>query len=187
MIGTLKREYDIQLILKSPMHISSGTRQGGYNAIIKTSSGSIVPASSIKGKARDNFSKLVQGKCESKDGKKFCTCPVCSIFGGTGYQPARIIIDDLSLVRRDDTDNVAISIRPSVAIDRYRRVARDEALAFDEVLNNGVFHGRVQVYFTPETIRFENELKLSFKMIEAIGTGKSRGLGFVHVEVKDVE
>ncbi|HHW00809.1 MAG TPA: RAMP superfamily protein [Clostridiaceae bacterium] len=186
LIGTLKKEYDIQLILKSPMHISSGTRQGGYNAILRTSSGPIVPASAIKGKARDNFSKLVQSKCESKSGNKYCTCPVCSIFGGTGYQPARIIIEDFLFVKQDNAD-VPISIRPNVAIDRYRKVAKDQALVFNEVLSKGVFHGRVQVYFTPETIQFEKELKLSFKMIEAIGTGKSRGLGFVHVEVKDIE
>ncbi len=187
MTETLKREYDVRFILESPIHISSGTRQGGYNAILKTSSGPIIPASTIKGKVRDNFSKLVQSRCENKSAKKYCTCPVCSIFGGAGFQPARIIIEDFSFEQQDDTGNLPLSIRPCVSIDRYRKVAKDQALAFHEVLSNGAFHGRVQVYFTPETIRFENELKLSFKMIETIGSGKSRGLGFVRVEVKEVE
>ena len=190
MSEDFKKRYFVSIDLKSPVIIRDGKSGDGFAVTVREDGMPYIPASTIKGKLRDNFRKLVDQECtgEAKPtgAAGLCGCPVCSLFGGTGFQPARVFIDNMRYVPSDESDTGSYSIRSTVSIDRYRRLAKDKALAFSEVLEKGRFAGSIEVYFTGKTIKYEKQFKTALKMIEAIGSGKSRGLGFVSVEVKVV-
>lgn len=201
MNNSLYRKYIVSIKLKSPLHINSGDGRSGYRSVITEHNEPIIPASTIKGKMRDNFARLT-GNCPSSSvGQgKHCYCPVCSIFGARGFQPSRIYVQDFRFDKdsQKEQPKADLSIRMGTAVDRYRRVAEDEALYKAQVVENkyekkddkqivdAVFTGNIEVYFTPDTIKYEKDLRLALKMIETIGGGKSRGFGFVEVEVKSL-
>ncbi|MCX7921550.1 MAG: RAMP superfamily CRISPR-associated protein [Clostridia bacterium] len=189
MAEVIKKKYKVSIQLKTPLHISSGVGGEKYRTMLLLENRPIIPASTIKGELRSNFTKLLGLQCTGrKEAGQECSCAACEIFGGAGYKPARIYIQDFFLQEDGDTkDKHKFSIRPTVAIDRYRRVAKDGALAGTQILEKGVFKGSIEVYFTHETYEHEKFIRIGLKMIEAIGGGKSRGLGFVKVEVEDCE
>ncbi len=185
MSQKLAKRYAIDIMLKSPLHINSGDDREGYRSVTLLEGKPIIPASTLKGKMRDNFASLIENSCKiGIDGGKPCSCPVCLLFGSAGYQPSRVYVQNLEI---KDFNKEYLKIRTGTAVDRYLRVVRDQALFKTQVVDKGIFTGEMEVYFNPVTIEYESMIILSLKMIETIGGGKSRGLGFVDVEVKSIE
>lgn len=182
MKSIILKKYNVVFKLKSPLHIGSGKGEADFEEMLKHDKTPFIPGSTIKGKLKENFIKLTGERCCSNGGK-YCGCPVCTIFGNAGYQPARIFVEDFKL----KDENYSTSIRPRVSIDRYLRTAVDGGLSGTEVVENGVFEGTIKVFLCGEYLKYERELVLAMKMIDSIGGGKSRGFGFVDVEVKSCE
>lgn len=178
----IEKKYDVKFILKSPLHISSGKGGSEYNEMLKYENLPIIPGSTVKGKLKENFMGLIDKMC-TNNGEGYCNCPVCNIFGNAGYQPARIFVEDFMLKDKE----CAASIRPRVSIDRYLKTAIDGGISNTEVVEEGTFEGNIKVFFTDKTQKYERKLITALKMIDSIGGGKSRGFGFVNVEVKAFE
>lgn len=169
--------------LKSPLHINAGSESDGMRKTLKIGNLVCIPGSSLKGKLRDNFRKVIDADCKLVPGKEQdCDCPVCVIFGGSGYMPSRLNIDNL----KPDNTEVNTTIRSTVSIDRFRKVAKDGALVFSEAIDKCVFKGTMQIFFTSETEKYEGHIIIALKMIDSIGHSKSRGFGFVETEVRKI-
>jgi len=54
----------------------------------------------IKGKIRDNFYKITDLNHTEND----CNCVMCTIFGGQGYKPSKIYVDDFLPVESESTE-----------------------------------------------------------------------------------
>ncbi|ENJ9653019.1 hypothetical protein AB2T14_000606 [Clostridium botulinum] len=174
----MKKKYKIEINLKSPMLIKSGTNGNDFvnSSYMKKNDKPFIPGSTLKGLARSNFNSIV----DTESCKKVnCNCAVCSIFGSSGFNPARIYFSDLDLV-----DEYNDSIRFHNSINRYLRKSKDNALFSEEVIEKGKFKGSCEVYFNEKTIKYKKELLIAIKMIENIGSSKSRGYGFVDIDVK---
>lgn len=177
MMNTVK--YKIKINVLTPFNIASGENKGGLidKYTIRHNNKPYIPASTIKGKLRDNFIKLTNANHFDKD----CNCISCKLFGKQGYSPSKIYIDDFYT-----EESPKITIKYGNAIDRYRKVAKDSALYSEEIVSNKVFLGEVTVYFKEDTIKYKQDLELAFKMIDFIGNGKSRGHGYVEIEIEEV-
>ena len=179
----IKKEYIVTMELQSPLHIGAGIDSGQYRTMLMLAGQPFIPASTVKGKMRDNFAKLIETGCDKyEDSGQNCTCPVCTLFGKAGYQPANIYIDDFTCTNEKRFN---LSTRHMTSIDRYRRVTKDGALTSVQIVEKCMFQGIVKIYFSEKTLKYQQKLKLSLKMIEAVGNGKSRGRGFVKVEVRE--
>jgi len=176
------KEYSVKIEVKTPFNIASGEADGYiHKRTVRFKGKPYIPGSTIKGKVRSNFYKLVLP--EHKEGP--CECPLCSIFGGQGYNPSRIYIDDLIMEESSENREPAF-IRISSAIDRYKRTAKHEALFITEVVKPAVFIGTIKVYFDEETLKYKQDLELAIKMIDSVGSGGSRGYGRVKVYLEEV-
>lgn len=201
----MKKTYNVSVKLLSAMHINGGANVNGTRISLRSEGKAYIPASLFKGMVRENFTKLWQmlpdsatEKCTGRDSIEngLCKCTVCSMFGKAGFQRSRIYFDHL-----ESSQKLNYQLRANVSIDRDLRKAVDQALVFTEVVErycnsyenedkqDTVFDGEITVYYPPE-IAPENQKKIeavliqSIKMINYIGLGKSRGLGFVKTEVK---
>lgn len=174
-------KYNMKIKILSSFNIASGEDRGGFihNHTVKQNNKPYIPGSTIKGKLRDNFTKLTNENHIEK--KSECDCIICKLFGKPGYYPSKVYIDNLY------TDEEAnITIKNGTSIDRYRKVVKDTALYSEEIVNNKEFNGEVTVYFDKQTIEYKLDFELAFKMIDSIGHGKSRGHGHVEVEIVEV-
>ncbi len=186
----------------------SGSSETGVDrATVKTSDGKLyIPASTLKGIWRHACEVIARSQgdfvCKSPRAEEMCPrpleeyqvadtksvkdghCTICQIFGSP-KMASRIFINDLLA----DTDLAAGSteVRNGVTINRRRGVAEHQRLYFTETsLSNAdiSFSGDVTINakVTDEQIEL---LRAGLKFIHAIGTGKSRGLGWLEIEQKD--
>ncbi len=161
---------------------------------VKTSDGKLyIPASTLKGIWRHACEAIARGEgkhvCNSPRAETMCRidhCVICQIFGAPD-QESRIFIDDLVMT----TDLVVESteIRNGVTINRRRRVAEDQRLYFIEtsLANAGIeFSGNVTIDggITNDQLKL---LRAGLNYIHAVGTGKSRGLGWLNIEREELE
>lgn len=169
-----------------------GSETGADQATVKTSDGELyIPASTLKGIWRHACEVIAESQgnfvCKSPRAEDMCSgqaddhCIICQIFGSP-KMVSRIFINDLTV----DTDLVAASTetRNGVTINRRRRVAEDQRLYFTETsLSNAdiSFSGEVTIdaKITDKQIEI---LRAGLKFIHAIGTGKTRGLGWLSIE-----
>ena len=186
---------------------SGGSETGADRATVKTSEGKLyIPASTLKGIWRHACEVIAQSEnhfvCKSPRAAEMCPrppeehreadtksvkdghCIICQIFGSPSMV-SRIFINDLIA----DADVVAAltEVRNGVTINRRRGVAEHQRLYFTETsLSNAdiSFSGDVTIgaKITDEQIKI---LQAGLKFIHAIGTGKSRGLGWLKIEQKD--
>ena len=183
---------------------SGASETGADRATVKTSDGKLyIPASTFKGIWRHACEVIAKSEdhfvCESPRAENMCPppqevgdapnqdryCIICQIFGSP-KTTSRIFINDLIT----DMELVAESTatRSGVTINRRRHVAEDQRLYFTETsLSNAdiVFSGDVTIdrKITDTQIRL---LRAGLKYIYAIGTGKSRGLGWLTIEQTDL-
>ncbi len=200
----MKRVYDITIKLCSALHINGGTNADGVRTAIKSNEKAYIPATLFKGMVRENFEKLVtllatderfihlgEEKCTGKkNAEEPCSCPTCTMFGKAGFQLSRIYFDNL-----ETKQELTYLLRTNVAIDRYLGKAKEGALCYTQTVdandksgNPVVFSGQVTVWL-PENYGEEILVCLTsaMKMIKTMGLGKSRGLGFVEVNVCEAE
>lgn len=181
------KKYRVRIEVKTPFNIASGEADGYiHKRTVRFRGKPYIPGSTIKGKVRNNFYKLVL----PHHVEGLCNCPLCAIFGGRGYNPSRIYIDDLVMEENDKGQHQAEKdhafIRVSSAMDRYKRTAKREALFITEAVKPAVFIGTITVYFDDDTLKYKQDLELAIKMIDSVGGGGSRGYGKVKVYLEEV-
>lgn len=183
----MKKIYEIIVELKSPMLISSGVNDNSVvnsSYVIDDKKRPFIPGSTIKGIVRANFSAIVDDeKCKGDN----CNCAVCSLFGSGGYNPSRIYFSDLNLQEDEYEKNIKItSIRYHNSINRFLKKTNNKGLFSEQVVEKGIFKGICEVYLNEDTKEHINELCVAIKMIENIGSSKSRGYGFANINLKEV-
>lgn len=177
----MKKTYEITVKQLSAMHINGGTAPDGKRITVKYDGKAYIPATLFKGVFRGSFAALSAAlKIDSK---------VCAdFFGEEGFKKSRVILDNLL------TDqSSAFETRTNVSISRYTRKTLDQMLVtsevqppFDKDRNPMVYKGEMTVYYRDEDecLKYEKLLLKALTMIKTIGSGKSRGLGFVEVQAK---
>ncbi len=191
---------------------SGSSDTGADKATVKTTDGKLyVPASTLKGIWRHATEAIARSQghyvCNSPLPQNMCPrpdeelkdqntdlfqhnhCVICQIFGSP-QRESSIVVNDLK-------PNIDLGIettvnRSGVTINRNRRVAEDARLYFTEtsIPNAGFeFSGDVLLSnnITDKQIEF---LTAGLNYIHAIGSGKTRGLGWLsieHVQLPDTE
>lgn len=177
----MKKVYKIKIKLLSPLHINGGVDPDSMRITVMSGGKPYVPATLVKGIVRSNFKVLANTFLDSSDITDY-------FFGKGGFQRSRVIFDDL-----ETEQELLTETRTNVSINRYTRKVNDSALVntqtvsrYDTDGNSVVFEGEMTVYYTPEEyLKYENFILQSLRMITAIGSGKSRGLGFVEVSADE--
>ena len=195
----MKKTYRIKLKLKTALHINAGTGGDGKRLAVKSiytdengesKTELYIPATTLKGMLRNQMEMNIKtlNSTYSCNGKSFadspCNCVMCRLFGKAGFQPSRVIIDNLYPVSATQLEN-----RTNVAINRYTRKAEDGMLVTQETVSASdeqLFEGNMTVYYIGDLRKYEKALVESFKMIDSIGSSKSRGLGYVGIEVVEL-
>ena len=182
---------------------SGSSETGADRATVKSSDGKLyIPASTLKGIWRHACEAIARSQdhcvCGSPRAEDMCPkrketdtesapdeyCIICQIFGSP-KMVSRIFINDL--IADTDLMAAATEIRNGVTINRRRGVAEDQRLYFTEtsVSNAHIsFSGDVTIdaKITEDQIEL---LQAGLKYIHAIGTGKSRGLGWLEIAQED--
>ena len=187
---------------------SGASETGADKSTVKTSDGKLyIPASTLKGIWRHACEAIARSKphfvCNSPRAENMCPrpkeelekentkamqdnhCIICQIFGSPSSE-SRIFISDLTL--DDDLGTETTAIRSGVTINRNRKVAEDQRLYFTETSrpNAGFeFSGNVTIGsdITAEQIDL---LTAGLKYIHTIGSGKTRGLGWLSIAKEDI-
>ena len=177
----MKKVYTINIRLLSAMHINAGTAPDSKRVFVRYDGRPYIPATLLKGMVRGNFSMLMNTFAPDDIGI------ADDFFGSEGYDRSHCIFDNLFSGQSLGYEN-----RANVSIDRYTRKNSDKALVFSEVVscmdNNGepvVLSGEATVYYTDEMLHYEKVFLESVRMINFIGSGKSRGLGYVEAEINE--
>ncbi|WP_058485136.1 RAMP superfamily CRISPR-associated protein [Defluviitalea phaphyphila] len=175
----IKKEYQVDIEFNSPFHISSGVVENGFidEYIIKKGQNPYIPGSTVKGKVRSYFRMLLESKMNRLDAEKI----EALIFGGEGYKPSKIYFEDFISNKPKNTD-----IRYGIRVDRYKKTAKDKGLFNYEIGEKGIYTGKVIIYFDDITINYKEDLEMAFLMVDAIGKGKSKGLGHCKVFIREV-
>ena len=168
---------------------SGASESGADKSTVKTSDDKLyIPASTLKGIWRHACEAIAKGQekdvCNSPRAETMCRkdhCIICQIFGSPTLE-SRIFINDLIIDA--DLETQLTAIRSGVSINRNRRVAEDHRLYFTETsLPNARFKFSGDVTLGSEITDEQIELlSAGLKYIHAIGTGKSRGLGWLSIE-----
>ncbi|MFZ5591140.1 MAG: RAMP superfamily CRISPR-associated protein [Bacillota bacterium] len=145
-----------------------------------------IPGSSLKGKLRAYARHLVN--CLNGfvpcSGAADCPCDVCELFGSSGNRPGRLYFPDLYLTGEESGFSLHTAGR--VALERYRRVARDQALAFIQVAELGagaVWQGEITGTLAGEALKRQLVLlSLALRQIYALGGGVSGGWGRLNLD-----
>lgn len=172
--------YNLEIQLLSPLSILSGEGQSGFarNIIRDINNKPIIPGSTIKGIVKSNYIYI-----SGLSHKHFeCSCEACQIFGAGGNRSSLIFFEDL----KPADENYQFSYRIGTAIDRKRRVVLHNALYAQETVESVKFCGHVLLYLNSSlaSLGAKEKLELAIKMIDRVGSGKSRGLGYVRVKLQ---
>ena len=202
---TTEKQWRITATIDTALCIgdSGASESGADKSTVKTSDGILyIPASTLKGIWRHACEAIARSEghfvCNSPRAENMCPrpknefenkntqamrndhCVICQIFGSPSSK-SRIFISDLTL----DTD-LGIKTtenRNGVTINRNRRVAEDQRLYFTETsLPNAGFEFSGDVTLgrdiTPDQMDL---LSAGLNYIHAIGSGKTRGLGWLSI------
>ncbi len=173
---------------------SGSSETGADRSTVKTSDGKLyIPASTLKGLWRHACEAIARSQgqqvCISPRAEEMCAtahCIICQVFGSPTLE-SRIFISDLII----DTDlgTKLTEIRNGVTINRRRRVAEDQRLYFTETsLPHADFAFSGDVTIGGEITDCQLDLlRAGLNYIHAIGTGKSRGLGWLEIDLKECE
>jgi len=165
----------------------------------------MIPGSTLKGKVRHECERIIRAliipwpedwKCEAPDPKEMCKglniCPICRIFGSP-WHPSCIIFDNLTLeiIEKASPRNWkqlhslrATDLRAGVGINRERGVAEDDLLYSTETFSPHpvlVYQGHII-----GSLKERKEVALllaGLRSVPAIGSSRSRGLGWWHLEI----
>lgn len=205
----MKLEVKLNLTISTALMIAGGemaSRLGIDKATIKNRNGKlIIPASTIKGKLRDECQRILIGlypnifTCKPPKADDMCPqpyirsktnieiCPICKIFGSP-WKTSSLFFSDLVLQnhefdpdpKEDKPRNTTVKI--GVAIDRYTRIAKDKSLYYLETSPQGYpvnFSNKISIKGEVES---EKDIALLYAGIQSlfnIGGSKSVGLGWI--------
>lgn len=185
----------VTLTCRSPLNIGAGAQSGtlAKRGMLKDQAGwPYIPATTFKGRLRHMVEQiahtlpLTHPVCRThQDMCRETPCLVCQLFGSP-WQSGRLIFANLELsgpeaalkLRRTGL-RPQTSQRMSVTINRRRRVAEDARLFSTELLWPGLdlaFTGTMRGDITPAQAGL---LAAGVQLLEAIGQGKTGGLGWV--------
>lgn len=181
---------------------SGASETGADKSTVKTSDGKLyIPASTLKGIWRHACEAIAPSMgdysvCRSPRAENMCPlhpeteddqdkyCIICQIFGSPKIASI-IFINDLTMDTELATEST--EIRNGVTINRQRRVAEDQRLYFTETSrpNAGItFSGDVTLGCRITNTQIDL-LRAGLNYIHAIGTGKTRGLGWLQITLED--
>lgn len=172
--------YNVTISTLSPIHIGLGAQNKNDTIALTVKDSkeiSMIPGTTVKGALRSSFARLQDGEHVPHEA---CECKVCRLFGKGGFSPSRIYVDDFKKVDQLGETRAVLS---SNRIDRHRKVCVEGALFSKEVVY-GVYQGMITAYVEDE--QQKEQLKAALQLIKSIGSGKSRGLGWVGVKVEEV-
>ncbi len=186
----------VRIVMQSPLHIGGDSRSGtsAQRPLLKTRDGlPYIPATSLKGRLRAELEQLlasdqVAPRAETMVQPLSPSHPVdvISDLFGSPWLESKLHFSDLTLsddflpARRRPTTTT----RTGVGINARRRVARDAVLYSTELFAPGValpFEGEIMAY-TDDPLEI-GLLLAGLRLIERIGSSRSRGLGWCQVEV----
>ncbi|MYA99309.1 CRISPR-associated protein Csm3, partial [Candidatus Poribacteria bacterium] len=207
---TTEKQWRITATIDTALCIgdSGAGETGADKSTVKTSDGQLyIPASTLKGIWRHACEVIARSHphfvCNSPRAENMCPrpeeelekenteamqnnhCIICQIFGSPSSE-SRIFISDLTLDK--DLGAETTAIRSGVTINRSRRVAEDQRLYFTETSHPNAkfeFSGDVTIGkdITDEQIKL---LSAGLKYIHAIGSGKTRGLGWISITKENI-
>lgn len=176
-------KYKVTINLLAPFNISSGQeKRGVHKRTVLYNDKPYIPGSTIKGKIRWNFSRITD--LNHTEGN--CNCAMCTIFGGQGYKPSKIYVDDFLPVEGEGSDNKNLAIRYGIAMNRYTKATKENALYMQEVATANKFCGEITVYYDQDTIKYKRNIEMAIKMVDSIGNGRSRGYGRAEIQWEEV-
>jgi CRISPR-associated protein Csm3 len=189
----------VTIKFQTPINIGSGAQRGTLadRAMIKNHRGwPYVPASALKGRLRHAVEQVAaslgapvcvthQNMCPH--GGSFC--PVCRIFGSP-WLPGKLRFARLDLTApeflikrlKERRTPPRTAHRYGVALSRRRGVAEEALLFTTEVMEPGTeltFSGSLTGDLEPSEVAL---VLAGFRLIPALGRGKSGGLGWCQVE-----
>jgi len=203
----MKLEVKLNLKIETALMIAGGemsSRLGIDKATIKNKNGNlIIPASSIKGKLRDECQRILLGlypstfvckppKAENmcpqpyiKGGTEIETCEICKIFGSP-WKVSPLFFSDLIFSGREfDDENKKpqnTTVKIGVAIDRYTHTAKDKSLYYLETSPQGYetdFSNNICIKGEIESEKYAALLYVGIQSLFNIGGSKSVGLGWI--------
>ncbi len=205
-----EKQWQITAIINTALCIgdSGAGETGADKSTVKTSDGKLyIPASTLKGIWRHACEIIARSEkhfvCDSPRAENMCPtkkediqkhntdamandhCIICQIFGSPTLE-SRIYINDL--IHDADPDIKTTAIRSGVTINRNRRVAEDQRLYFTEtsIPNAGFEFSGVISLSSDVTDKQIELLKTGLNFIHAIGSGKTRGLGWIRITQQDI-
>ena len=202
---TTEKQWSLTATIDTALCIgdSGASEAGADKSTVKASDRKLyIPASTLKGIWRHACEAIARSErhfvCKSPRAENMCPrpknelenentqamrdnhCIICQIFGSPS-SVSRIFISDLIL--DNDFGTKTTATRSGVTINRNRRVAEDQRLYFTETsLPNAGFEFSGDVTLgrdiTPDQIDL---LSAGLNYIHAIGSGKTRGLGWLSI------
>lgn len=133
-----------------------------------------LPGSTLKGKIRDSFHRLVSLRPEWKKHREF-------LFGNQGAFAGQVYFQD-GVMKDDYEGSEAASIRNRVAMDRYRKTVKDSAVLNEKIVKAHIpFSGSLEAFVGGEADKQEIGLILLLCLLDirSIGSGASIGRGKV--------
>ena len=178
---------------QTPLSIGAGGSSGTLadKSVLRDGNGwPIIPGSQVKGKVRHAAEQIIAalglpGQRDFNDDETDVNS-IRTIFGSPRHA-SPLFFDDLGLtlvphaVRRAEVDSV---LRPSVALNRQRRVAEDNRLLFQEVLHEGVVFQGNPAISGRLSLAHTALVWAALRLCTRWGGATSRGLGWASVEVE---
>jgi CRISPR/Cas system CSM-associated protein Csm3 (group 7 of RAMP superfamily) len=195
-VNLVKVSITYRLEFFTPVHVGTGT--GGRGFLDKylyrqwdhydKKDYPVIPGSTIKGRLRAAVTALARARfygteevCREVEN---CSCLICLIFGRAGHQRGHMYFEDARAINNDIDRWTAV--RTGIAIDRHRQVARDNALYSMETTGgkNVFFKGQIWGWVPEEKQQtIISALKDAIAFSYALGSGKSRGLGWFQAQI----
>jgi CRISPR/Cas system CSM-associated protein Csm3 (group 7 of RAMP superfamily) len=180
----------------------STTPAEGNSPNVETEPEAIIPGSTLKGKIRHEceriLSALGQKICRAPRAEMMCPhstiadiggkhCAVCQFFGGPSLQ-SRLFFSD-AIVNDATLGRAAFRVQAGVSLSRRRRTAEHGRLYYIEHGVEGlIYEGAIDGYLDNDLADQQVALLIAaLKRLVAVGSGKSRGLGWTKTEILAIE
>jgi hypothetical protein len=197
MAGRPTAVYELRISLRSPALLGGRLGAGGMaqtwcvHGNGDASSQALLPGSSVRGVLRHASLRLGEAQgiacARHPDGRGFCDCPTCELFGGAGKR-GRLRVRSAAATAPNLIDVTR------VAIDRQRRTA-GEGLLWSSRLVIAAFDLRLELDARADGTEAEPDtaaehLRALLNWLEAVGIGVGRAkstMGRADIQVREVE
>lgn len=192
--------WELEITFEEDFHSGSGKEGATLDIVRNSHDRAIIPASTIKGIIRQEVERILLAKgmkdpCNITDRLEGETldcpgiCPSCIIFGRPSLESKEFKEGKLRITDLVEVGGSKHTIRPHVRIDRGRGKHAAGALFFEKAVPRGTkFRGFLiaRLPMTKEEMDFWKAGLWSASHY-GIGSGRSRGMGLIRFDVKEVE